>query len=139
MSLTRLFSQSRLFDCLQMEGAKLFPGWRGLVKESFEPGIKLRLRDFFDLRFYDTQGGAKFLSHKVWRRLGTNFLCRDFIWDVELLWRLKYKKLRIKEVYIPCFNIKRGHRYLWEIWPMLYSLMKLWFYRHRIKKDIDRL
>ncbi len=57
-------------------------------------------RLLFGLYFSDTQAGAKFMKKTVWERLEKNFICKGFEFDIELLYRIRQKKFRIKEYFL---------------------------------------
>ena len=62
------------------------------------------VRNWLNLNFIDTQAGAKFLRKEVFTKVGYNFICSGFDFDVELLKRLLLKGARIEEVYVPHYR-----------------------------------
>ena len=57
-------------------------------------------RVLFNLYLSDTQAGAKFMKKIVWDSLEKNFICTGFEFDMELLYRIRQKKFRIKEYFL---------------------------------------
>ncbi len=57
-------------------------------------------RIFFGLYFSDTQAGAKFMKRHVWDRIGKKFICTGFEFDIELLYRIRQKRFKIKEYFL---------------------------------------
>lgn len=55
----------------------------------------------FDIKFKDTQAGAKFMKRDVWLKLKRPFICKGFEFDMELLYKASKINARIKEYYIP--------------------------------------
>ncbi|MEW6063425.1 MAG: glycosyltransferase [Nanoarchaeota archaeon] len=78
------------------------------LRKVFSRGWNLLVRMLFGLKFKDTQSGAKFFRKEVIKKINKNFICRGFEFDVELLWRIKRKKFRIKEVYVPTRHTKHS-------------------------------
>lgn len=85
----------------------------------------LIVKILFQLNFADTQGGAKFLKRKVLDTIGTNFFCKGFEMDVELLWKIKKNKLNVKEIYIPPSFRKESKFKMIQAIPMLLNIVKL--------------
>ena len=54
-------------------------------------------RSIFNLDFRDTQAGAKFMKKEVLEKIHNHLICGGFEFDIELLYRLKRKKAKIKE------------------------------------------
>lgn len=115
-------------DCLifsKWKGRNFFQVNEPLLKKILSRFLNLICRKIFRLKFYDTQGGAKFLSRENWLGLSGDFLCRDYIWDVEFLLKLQNMPLRIEEIFVADKNLRRGFGYFWESWKMFFSLLKL--------------
>ncbi|MBN2482641.1 MAG: glycosyltransferase [Candidatus Omnitrophica bacterium] len=88
-------------DCL------IFSKWKGNsfgnVRQKFFRKCLSRVFNYivkvlFKLEFSDTQGGAKFLKKDVFDRLGGDFLCAGFLFDLELILKLRQQDMRIKEL-----------------------------------------
>lgn len=81
------------------------------------------VRILLGLSFSDTQAGAKFFKKDV-LDIKNEFICKDFSFDVELLYRLKDQK--IIECHIPS-NYVEGSKFNYKhAIPMLRNLLKLW-------------
>ena len=59
-------------------------------------------RILFNLKFTDTQAGAKFFRKGVWDKIDKNFICRGFDFDIEFLYKAQRANFKIKEFYTPC-------------------------------------
>jgi len=108
--------------------------WKGIsffhVKEKFLKKFASRIwnllvKILFQLNFEDTQGGAKFLKRKVLKAIGTDFFCKGFETDVELLWRIKKRKYSIKEIFISSSFRKESKFSMLDTIPMFLNILKL--------------
>jgi glycosyltransferase involved in cell wall biosynthesis len=108
--------------------------WKGVsffqVREKSFKKFASRIWNFlvkilFQLNFEDTQGGAKFLKRKVLETIGTNFFCKGFEMDVELLWRIKKKRYSIKEIFIPSSFREESKFSMLDTIPMFLNILKL--------------
>lgn len=70
-------------------------------------GGQLFTRIIFDLKFRDTQAGAKFFRKKVWDSIGKNIICIGFDFDIELLYKSKKKGFKIAEFYTPLVKYEK--------------------------------
>ena len=81
------------------------------------------VRILLGLSFSDTQAGAKFFRKDA-LNIKNEFICKDFSFDVELLYRLKDKK--IIECNIPS-NYVEGSKFNYKhAVPMFRNVLKLW-------------
>ncbi|MEK6914125.1 MAG: glycosyltransferase family 2 protein [Nanoarchaeota archaeon] len=89
-------------------------------------GGQMFTRIIFELKFRDTQAGAKFFRKKVWDKVGKNIICVGFDFDIELLYKSKKKGFRIAEFYTPLVKYEKFStvrlRYLAG---MIYRLIKM--------------
>ncbi|MFH1331680.1 MAG: glycosyltransferase family 2 protein [archaeon] len=90
-------------------------GWNGLV------------RNLLGLNYEDTQAGAKFCNKKVLESIGYEFISRDFTFDAEFLHKIKQKRFKIKEVFVPSKHIKGSTFKIKHSIPMFMNLMKVWW------------
>lgn len=97
----------------------------------------LLVRTILGLNYYDTQGGAKFLTKKTYQKINNNFICSGFEFDVELLLNLEKSKCKIKEVFINNnYNKESKFKYKY-ILPMFYNLIRIhWNYRKIKNKGV---
>lgn len=87
----------------------------------------LMVRTFLGLSFNDTQAGAKFVKKNVLERLDLNaFICKDFSFDLEFLYRLKKKGFWIEEVYVPTVHVEQSTFKLKHTLKMFKSFLRLW-------------
>ena len=99
------------------------------VKESRTRKIYGRIWNFlirilFGLNFSDTQAGMKFMKRDVLRHLG-EFKCKDFEFDVELLWKIEKAGFSIKEVYAPTKDMKKEKFSIKDAFKMFINIVKL--------------
>lgn len=94
-------------DCI------IFSKWKGqtfkqvnqrFIRKCLSRIFNLLVRKLIGLDFVDTQGGAKFVKRKAFLRLGYEFDCSGFVFDVEMLKKLVANRARIKEVYLPYYK-----------------------------------
>ncbi len=97
------------------------------LRKILSRGWNLLVRTMLGLNYYDTQAGAKFCNRKVVEKIGFDFIGRDFTFDAELLYYIKNKKFRIKEVYVPSKHIKGSTFKLRNSIPMFINLVKIWW------------
>ena len=87
------------------------------------------VRIFFNLKFRDTQAGAKFFRRKVWDSVGKNMRCIGFDFDIELLYKAKKHKFSVAEFYTPLVKYEKFSTVrLRYIAGMIYRLIKLRFF-----------
>jgi hypothetical protein len=108
-----------------MERHEIFSSKRNSFKEGCKQGMEYVGRILFHLNFKDTQGGAKFLKRKVLRDIGTNFYCKGFETDVELLWRIKRRKFNILEICVPSSFRKESKFTMLNAISMFLNILKL--------------
>ncbi|MBU0761447.1 MAG: glycosyltransferase [Candidatus Altiarchaeota archaeon] len=85
------------------------------------------LRALLGLDLCDTQAGAKFLKKKAFESIDTEYITAGFEYDVELLYRLKRKKYKIKEVYIPFEDVAESTFRYGKTPTMFLSLLRIWW------------
>jgi glycosyltransferase involved in cell wall biosynthesis len=86
-------------------------------------------RIMFGLNFKDTQAGAKFWHRRVWNKINTDFVCRGFDFDIELLYKTKKAGFKIKEFYTPIGYEKFSTFRLKFLPGMVKRLIKLRFFK----------
>lgn len=79
----------------------------------------------FNLSFSDTQAGLKFFRKPVLNSINQDFICKDFSFDVELLWKLKKKGFRIREMAVRSIDAGKSTVSIQYMLMMLLSLIKL--------------
>lgn len=90
-------------------------------------GWNFLMRTFLNLKFYDTQAGAKFFKKEVYDRVSKNFICRKFSFDVELLYKIKKEGFIIKEEYVSTVHREGSTYRLRDCIPMFIDLIRLWW------------
>jgi glycosyltransferase involved in cell wall biosynthesis len=86
------------------------------------------VRIFFNLKFRDTQAGAKFFRRYVWESIGKNIICVGFDFDIELLYKSTKKGFNIAEFYTPLIKYEKFSTVRIKfIAGMVYRLIKLRF------------
>lgn len=70
------------------------PVYRKIQSRMFNALVRL----LFDLPFTDTQAGLKFFRRRVLKSIDIKFLCKDFSFDVEFLFKLKQQGFKVKEM-----------------------------------------
>ena len=116
-------------DCIifsKWQGRKFNQVSQPFVRKCMSRVFNLLVRKLVSLDFVDTQGGAKFIRREVLLKLGYDFTCLGFVFDVELIKKLLANNAGIKEVYIPysktgvsTVNVFR------DLFPVLRSLFRL--------------
>lgn len=108
--------------------------WKGVkfsqVNETFFKKISSRVFNMlvtflFQLKFEDTQGGSKFLKRKVLMNVGTDFCCKGFEMDVELLVKALKTGCIIKEIFIPSTCRRESKFKMLSAIPMFLGIIKL--------------
>ncbi len=94
-------------------------------------GWNFLVRLLLGLKYRDTQAGAKFFRGKTLENIDRNFICKNFAFDVELLWKLKEKGYSIYEVYVPTIHREGSTFKTIYIIYMFNGLMKLWWKKCR--------
>jgi glycosyltransferase involved in cell wall biosynthesis len=67
----------------------------------------LLVNTLLNLNIDDTQAGAKFMKKSVYDAIDKDFISRGWEMDVELLYKIKKKGYKIKEIYTPVKPIER--------------------------------
>lgn len=96
------------------------------TRKFFSRGWNILARTLLDLKFKDTQAGAKFFKKKVKDAIGNNFICKQFAFDAELLFKMKEKKFKIIELYIPSKHMEGSTFKLKYSLQMFTDLMRIW-------------
>ena len=92
---------------------------------------------FLQLDFRDTQGGSKFIRKDALKKIGNDFQCLDFTFDIELLLKLEQKGLKTEEVHVEhYFNEESTVNIIRDTFPVFMNLLKL---RKKFYKSQRRL
>jgi glycosyltransferase involved in cell wall biosynthesis len=83
------------------------------------------VRFFLHLNLEDTQAGLKFVKRYVLESIGTNFMCKEFEFDVEFLSKIRRKGFEIKELYVPVKRLEKTSFRPPQILKMVFSLIRL--------------
>ena len=92
-------------------------GWNFLVNRSL------------GLNFTDTQAGAKFFKKEVFEGIDQNFVCHDFSFDAELLYKIKKGGFSTGEYFVPSKHQEGSTFSNKHAFAMFKSLVKLWMNR----------
>ena len=115
--------------------------WKGIpfsaVSEPFTRKLLSRgwntlVNNLLGLKVHDTQAGAKFLRKDIFDKIGHDFICRGFDFDIELLLRLNKKGCTIEEKYVPSKHIPGSTFNLKYIPRMFKDLIKLWWRKNSL-------
>jgi len=96
------------------------------TRKFFSRGWNLLVRTTLGLNFKDTQAGAKFFKKKVKDAIGDNFICKQFAFDAELLFKIKEKNFKIIELYIHSKHMEGSTFKLKYSLQMFTDLMRIW-------------
>jgi glycosyltransferase involved in cell wall biosynthesis len=107
-------------------------GYSSLLKKVLSRGLNIATRTLFRMPFSDTQCGAKFLKRSVWDRIGSDFLCQGFDFDVELLLRIQSCGFRVSETALSCRRAPSSSFRMRDLAPMALNLSRLWW-RRRVR------
>ena len=128
-----LLNNLQNYDCVI--GSRKLKNSRILAKQSLPRRISSRvfniiINALFNLNIKDTQCGAKVFKKRAIDKIISQIKTKDYEFDVELLWKLKKNKFKIKE--LPIAWKHKGHSKfsLLNSPKMLLSLIRL-----RIKND----
>ena len=118
------------FDCViasKWKGKNTFQVDEPFLRKLMSRGWNLLVRVFLNLKYRDTQAGAKFFKKKVRENIGCDFISRGFAFDVELLNKIKKGGFRVKEVYIPSRFVEGSTFSLKYCGNMFRDLLKIWW------------
>jgi len=83
----------------------------------------------FNLKFRDTQAGAKFFKKNVWHSINKKTICTGFDFDIEFLYKAQKKNFKIGEFYTPLVKYEEFSTVRIKYLPgMLWRLIKLRFF-----------
>ncbi len=125
---------AKIIDGLKSSDCVIASKWKGQrfssVQQSITRRISGRVWNFFvrkllGLNVDDTQAGLKFLRRDVFESIDKKFACKGFEFDVELLFKIKEKGFKIKEMYTPIKNVKKTTFKPIHIPKMLLGLIRL--------------
>jgi glycosyltransferase involved in cell wall biosynthesis len=103
-----------------------------IVKQSLLRRVASRIFNFlvrkiFNLSFKDTQCGVKFFRREAIENVLKKIKSKGYEFDVEILWRLKNRNYKIREVPISWKHSKDSRFSLWNSPIMFISLLKIRF------------
>jgi len=108
------------------KSSSFFKNDQPTLRKIFGRGWNVLTRVLLNLKFEDTQCGAKFFKKNVIESIKEReFNCKGFAFDAELLFAIKNKGFKIKEQFIPSHHIADGTFDLSYIYPMFRDLVKL--------------
>ena len=117
------------YDCIicsKWKGRSFRQVNQSLFRKILSRVFNFIIRNWLCLNFTDTQAGTKFIRKEVLTKIGYNFVCSGFDFDVELLKRLVMKGASIKEVYVPNYRNKSSTVNLFrEIPSFIFNLYRL--------------
>jgi len=120
------------YDCIiasKWKGRNFFQIDEPFLRKILSRVWNLLAKIFLGLNYTDTQAGAKFFRKEAIDKIGFNFISKGFAFDIELLNKIKRKKFRIKEIYVPSKFIE-GSTFSLKYCPyMLIDLIKIWLSR----------
>jgi glycosyltransferase involved in cell wall biosynthesis len=118
------------YDCIiasKWLGRTMFDIKEPLTRKILAIGWRMLSFILLDLKFKDTQAGCKFLKRKAFLSLDRKFICTGFDFDIELLYKLKRKGFKIKEVYVPTIKAFKFSTFRLRFVPgMFWHMLKLW-------------
>ncbi len=125
----KLINQLDEYDCII--GSRWINGSIMMVKQSIKRRIASRgfnflVRNMFGLPFKDTQCGAKVIRKDAIKNIVENISTSGYAFDIDLLWQLRKKGHKIKEVPI-VWNDKDGSsvKLFHEIITMFLDIVRL--------------
>jgi len=125
----KLIKLLKVHDCVvasKWKGKSFFQVTEPVTRKFFSRGWNMLTRVMLGLRFEDTQAGAKFLRRKVVDKIGSEFICTNFAFDAELLFKIKENGFKVKEVYIPSKHMEGSTFQLKHSFNMFSDLVKVW-------------
>ena len=81
---------------------------------------------FIGLDFRDTQAGLKFFKRGAFKEVLKDIKCKDFSFDVEILWKIKRQGYKIVQVPVKERNLNGSTVNFISVFRMFSSLIKFW-------------
>jgi hypothetical protein len=100
---------------------------QSILRQLESRAFNLLIRILFDLKYYDTQCGAKVFKKSAIDAILPMMKSRGFEFDVELLWRLRVAGYRVLEVPIEWQNKGDSHVRKTDMIRMLAGLVTVRF------------
>jgi len=125
----KLITLTKSNDCViasKWKGKSFIEVTEPPVRKFLSRGWNFLVRTFLNLKFKDTQAGAKFFKKEVNEKIGYDFISSHFAFDAELLYKIKSNNFQIKEVYIPSKHIEGSTFKLRHSFKMFKDLLKIW-------------
>ncbi|MBI4167936.1 MAG: glycosyltransferase [Candidatus Aenigmarchaeota archaeon] len=122
-SLKKLIRALNGYDCViasKWKGKKFREVEGGAAKKTFGRLWNLMSRILLGLEFEDTQAGLKLFRSYAVKSIGSGLLCKGFEFDAEIIYRLKRKGFRIKEIFIRPNSVKKS-RFSYLNMPRMFS------------------
>jgi len=130
----KIISELKNHDAIiasKWKGKNFFSVNEPWLRKLLSRGWNVLVRFLFGLKYRDTQAGAKFFKGNALNNIDKNFICKNFAFDVELLWKLKEKGYKIHETYVPTIHREGSTFKTIYIMYMFNSIIKLWWLRCR--------
>ena len=118
------------YDCLiasKWKDKNIFQVNEPLLRKILSRVWNLLVRILLNLNYYDTQAGAKFFKLEVCKKIESKFTSKGFAFDVELLYKIRRNKFKIKEIYVPSRYIPGSTFRLKHCKNMFKDLLKIWW------------
>ncbi|MDD5178469.1 MAG: glycosyltransferase family 2 protein [Candidatus Nanoarchaeia archaeon] len=129
----------KMLGCLGKYDVVMASKWKGkgfmrvdepFVKKLASRGWNVFVRILFGLNIRDTQAGAKFFKKEFLDKINFNdFICTNFSFDVELLYKLRKENAKMLEMFVPTFHMEGSTFKMIYAWPMFLNILKLRFGR----------
>jgi len=117
------------YDCIiasKWKNKNIFQVNEPIVRKILSRVWNILVRALLNLKYYDTQAGAKFFKKEINNKIGYNFISRGFAFDVELLDKIRKNNFNINEVYVPSKFIPGSSFKLRHCKQMFKDLLKIW-------------
>jgi glycosyltransferase involved in cell wall biosynthesis len=121
----KIISELKNSDCViasKWKGQKFSSAYGSFGRKVASRIWNFLVKILLGLEFQDTQAGLKFFKKEVFDSIDKDFVCKGFAFDAELLYKIKNKGFKIKEVYIKpkptrksTFSFKHAPKMLFDI------------------------
>ena len=110
-------------------------GYETITRNIASIGWNLMIRHLLGLEFYDTQAGLKMFRKSMLDSIDKEFICKNFSFDIELLWKIKKGGFKIKEISAKSKSINETSIGMRDVLEMSFSLFKFWLTINFKKED----
>jgi len=129
----KLMSLVGKYDCVigsKWIGRSFFKVTEPPVRKILSRGWNVLVKVMVGLNYHDTQAGAKFFTKDAFDAINKGgFICKNFSFDVELLYKFKMHGFSTKETYVPSTHREGSSFSYKEIFPMFKNLLEVSMYR----------